>query len=93
MLTSLDIVTPTYNSMLKKLISKLMFDTMRVDIIKVGDIKLKQIVYTNRSGRINWKKIDKEVLAQRNRLLCNRKIELPLNSGYNRFDNSELKTR
>lgn len=93
MLTSLDIVTPTYNSMLKKLISKLMFDTMRVDIIKVGDIKLKRIVYTNRSGRINWKKIDKEVLAQRNRLLCNRKIELPLNSGYKRFDNSELKTR
>ncbi|MBQ8056886.1 MAG: hypothetical protein IJ275_00960 [Ruminococcus sp.] len=93
MLTSLDIITPTYKSKLKKLFSKLMFDTMRVDIVEAGDIKLKMIEYINRSGKVNWNKIDKEVLAQRNRILCNKNLWLPKNHGYKRFCDYELKKR
>lgn len=93
MLTSLDIKTPQYNSKLKNFLSKLMFDTMRVDIIRAGDLKLKQIEYINRSGKVNWKKIDKDVLAQRNRLLCKKTLELPKDLGYRRFSSCEFKQR
>ncbi|MBQ8538511.1 MAG: hypothetical protein IJ433_02550 [Ruminococcus sp.] len=93
MLTSLDIKTPEYNSRLKLWLSKLMFDSMKVELRCAGEIKLKHIEYINRSGKVNFKKIDKEVKAQRNRLLCNKNTTLPKNSGYKRFCSKEFEYR
>lgn len=93
MLTSLDIKTPEYNSRLKLWLSKLMFDSMKVELRCADDIKHKHIEYINRSGKVNFKKIDKEVKAQRNRLLCNKNTPLPKNSGYKRFCSKEFEYR
>lgn len=93
MLTSLDIKTPEYNSKLKLWLSKLMFDSMKVEVRCADEIKLRHIEYTSRSGKVNWKKIDKEVKAQRNRLLCNKSTKLPKNSGYKRFSCKEFEYR
>lgn len=93
MLTSLYIETPQYKSKLRKMLSKFMFDTMRVEIKSAGDIKVKCIEYTNRSGKVNFSKIDKEVGAQRNRLLCKATLKLPEDLGYRRFYSTEFKAR
>ncbi len=93
MLTSLYIKTPQYKSKVKLFFSRFMFDTMCVEIKMLDDIMLKTIEYTCRSGEVNFKKLDKEIGAQRNRLLCGRDIELPKNRGYRRFESSEYKER
>ena len=93
MLTSLDIKTPQYNSKIKQWLSKLMFDSMKVEVRCAEDIKIKHIEYINRSGKVNFKKIDKEVKAQRNRILCNKCTQLPKDSGYKRFSSKEFEYR
>ncbi|MBQ7133507.1 MAG: hypothetical protein IJO20_03330 [Ruminococcus sp.] len=93
MLTSLYIETPQYNSKLGRMLGRLMFDTMRVEIRSAEDINVKCIEYINRSGKVNFSKIDKEVGAQRNRLLCKADLQLPENSGYRRFYSLEFKAR
>ncbi len=93
MLTSLYIETPQYKSKFSKFFSRLMFDTMRVEIISAGDINVKCIEYINRRGKVNFAKIDKEVGAQRNRLLCKATLKLPKDLGYRRFYSSEFKAR
>lgn len=93
MLTSLYIETPQYKSKWMRFLSRFMFDTMVVDVKQADDIKVKCIEYTNRSGKVNFSKIDKEIGAQRNRLLCKKGTELPKNRGYKRFESSEYKER
>lgn len=93
MLTSLYIKEPQYNSKFKKFLRMLMIDSMSVEIKRLDDIKVKCVEYTNRSGSINWRKIDKEIGAQRNRLLCSKDIELPKKCGYRRFCSNEYKER
>ncbi len=93
MLTSLDIKTPQYKSKIMKALSKLMFDTMRIVESSASGVTVKHIEYINRSGRVNFKKIDKEVKAQRNRLLCSQKLQLPEKSGYRRFCSKEYEYR
>lgn len=93
MLTSLYIKTPQYDSKFRKFLGRFMFDTMVVQVKRVDNIRVKCIEYTNRSGKVNYSKIDKEIGAQRNRLLCSKSIELPKSGGYKRFESGEYKER
>ncbi|MBQ8860562.1 MAG: hypothetical protein IJ015_04405 [Ruminococcus sp.] len=93
MLTSLYIKTPENCSKVKKFFSKFLFDTMYVEVKRMEDIRLKTIEYISRSGSINFKKLDKEIGSQKNRLLCNRDVALPKDRGYKRFEGSEYKER
>ncbi len=93
MLTSLYIETPQYKSKLSEFFSRFMFDTMKVEIKSTADIDVKCIEYINRSGKVNFSKIDKAVGAQRNHLLCKSDLKLPKNSGYRRFSSNEFKAR
>lgn len=93
MLTSLDIKTPQYDSRLKRMLSWFLPDSMKVEVRNTEGIKLKYIQYICRSGKVNFKKIDKEVGAQRNRLLCQKSLEFPKNSGYKRFYNKGFEYR
>ena len=93
MLTSLDIKTPQYNSIIKQCLSKLMFDSMKVEVKTDGELEVRHIEYINRNGHINWKKLDKEIKAQRNRILCNANVELPKNLGFKRFSSKEFEYR
>lgn len=94
MLTALNIDNLRDNrSVIKRFLSALRGDTMRVTIRQAGDIKLKCIEYTQRRKTVNLNRIDKEVGVQRNHLLCNKETVLDSEQGYKRFENSEFKHR
>lgn len=93
MLTSLNILQPQFKSELKRKFSRLRKDKIEVYYRQAGNLKTKCIEYTQYGSKVNWQKLDKLIGAQRNRLLCNKNIELPANLGYKYFDDSEYKTR
>lgn len=93
MLTSLHIETPQYSSKFTEFLSKLRGDTLKVDVVNADFVEIKRVSYICRTGRINYKKLDKVVGTQRNRLICSEKVKLDANFGYKRFENSEYRRR
>lgn len=93
MLTSLYISKPQYNSKITALFSRLIPDSVHVELREADGVKLKCVVYTNRGCKVNFDKIDKIVGAQRNRLLCSGDTPLPKEKGYRRFLSSQFRQR
>ncbi len=93
MLTSLYINSKEYKSRLKKLCGKLKGDKIKVEIRQAMDIELKCVEYINRSGKVNFKKLDKVIGAQRNHLLCPPDTQLPKTLGFRRFESYEFTRR
>lgn len=93
MLTSLHIETPQYSSKFTEALSKLRGDTIKTDVVNADFVEIKRVVYICRTGRINYKKLDKVVGAQRNRLICNEKVKLNKDYGYKRFEPIEYRRR
>ena len=93
MLTSLYINNKKYKGKLKKLCGRLKGDKIKVEIRQAMDIELKCVEYINRSGKVNYKKLDKVIGAQRNRVLCPSDTELPKKLGYKRFESGDFTRR
>ncbi len=93
MLTTLTVSKPRYKNIVSKIIGKIMPNKIRVEVRQAGDIKIKCIEYTDRKGRVNWKKLDRIVGTQQNRLLCDASLNLPKELGYIRFEDGEYKSR
>lgn len=93
MLTSLYINSKEYKGKFKKLCGKLRGDRIKVEIRQAGDIELKCVEYINRSGKVNFKKLDKVIGPQRNRVLCPPDTKLPRTLGYRRFESYDFTRR
>lgn len=93
MLTSLYINNKEYKGKRNKLCAILKGDKIKVEIRQAGDIEFKYVEYINRSGKINFKKLDKVVGAQRNRLICPPDIKLPKSLGFRRFESYDFTRR
>lgn len=93
MLTILSVETPQPSTKLDKILYKLRKDKIETYYRSLGLVKLKCVDYTLYSKQINYKKLDKVIGAQRNRLICNKEVVLPKHLGYKRFENSEYKER
>lgn len=93
MLTSLYIYSKPHRTKLGEFLSKLRCDRIDTYYRQKGPIKVRCVEYIQYSKNINWKKIDKIVLAQRNHLLCSKDVILNESMGYKRFDDSEYKER
>lgn len=66
---------------------------VRVEHRYCDDAALKSVTYEHYRGRISWTTIDRFVKAQRNRVLCSDSLELPVESGYKRFESFALSRR
>ncbi len=93
MLTALHIEKYQHNNALFRFLNRLCPNSLKTEIKEVNKSKIKIIEYRCRNNKVNWQKIDKEVSAQRNRLLCSSELELPKKCGYKRFDETEYKQR
>ncbi len=93
MLTILDIQEQKFTIPALRVFSRFMINTMSEEILQCGDIKVRFVRYINRNAKVNFRKIDKAVGAQRNRLLCNEKLKLPSALSFKRFESDEYKVR
>lgn len=93
MLTSLYINNKEYNGGLQKLFGRLRGDKIKVEVRQAGNIELKCVEYINRSDKVNFKKLDKLIGAQRNRLLCSPDTKLPKSQGFRRFKSYDYTRR
>lgn len=93
MLTSLYIEKPEYRSGFAEFCGRLLPDRISVEVRQADFVKIKCISYRLRSGRVNYKKLDKIIGAQRNRLLCDKALGLPKELGYRRYENNEFLCR
>ena len=93
MLTSLYVETIKKESLLDRFICKLRRDKIRTYIKQASGISIRCVEYVSYSGKVNFIRLDRIIGAQRNRLLCDKSIELPKDMGYKRFDDSAYKER
>ncbi|MBQ4128289.1 MAG: hypothetical protein IJD68_00795 [Ruminococcus sp.] len=93
MLTALHIENRKYNNALSRILGYIVGNSLKTEIKSINKHQIKFIKYTCKNNKINWQKIDKVVLAQRNRLLCSETLELPKKYGYKRFEDDEYKHR
>lgn len=93
MLTSLSVNFPKKGKGWKKFLNYIRKDSVSAEIKKARGVSIKRITYTSYSGRIMLDKIDSIVGAQRNRLLCSKKLSFPDNSGYRRFYSTDFSAR
>lgn len=93
MLTILDIKERQYKSKILRVFSCFMANSLSDEILQSGDIRVRYLKYINRNSKVNYKKIDKLVGAQRNHLLCNEKLKLPSTLSFKRFKSDEYKVR
>ncbi len=66
---------------------------LRVEHLFCDEAALKSVTYEHYRGRVGWSSIDRFVKAQRNRVLCPADTDLPSQSGYKRFESTELSRR
>ena len=85
MITALSVTVPDKRKGLKRLIDFLRKDKVDVQVNRARGVYLKHVTYTSYSGKINIKKIDRIIGAQRNHLLCSENLKLPKEHGYKRF--------
>ncbi len=93
MLTALTIKNITEEKRYKKLLNKIKGNKIQTEIIEVESVSMKFVTYLNRTGQINWRRLDSVIGNQRNHLLCNKDVLLPKTLGFKRFDNREYKIR
>lgn len=93
MLTSLYVEKPQSRSKVVNSLRKMRRDKISTQIKQSGGISVKCVEYVSYSGRVNYKRLDRIIGAQRNRLLCDKEILLPKNMGYKRFDDRGYKER
>lgn len=93
MLTSLHIEKPQYNSRFVQFLSKLRGNSLRFDVVNADSVDVKRVEYICRTGKINYKKLDRVIGAQRNRLICNETVSLDSKHGYKRFVPIEYRRR
>lgn len=93
MLTSLYIRTPQYRFKIISLLSAFYHNSLKIEIKQLGKIQIKTIEYVCRNHKVNWKKLDKVIGAQRNRLLCSTDVPLPQEMGFKRFVDNNFKYR
>lgn len=66
---------------------------IRVEHRYCDSAAVKSVTYEQYRGKVNWSVIDRFVKAQRNRVLCEKELELPPQSGYRRYVSHELSRR
>lgn len=91
MLTALTIKNAIPKNYLGKIFNTIRGNSINIEIKSARGVVLRDIVYINRNGKINWYALDSEIGAQRNQLLCSDNIIFPKNSGFKRFENIEFK--
>lgn len=91
MLTALTVKNVIPKNCLEKIFNRLRGNSIKIEIKSARGVVLRDIVYINRNGKINWYALDSEIGAQRNQLLCTDNILFPKNSGFKRFENIEFK--
>ncbi len=93
MLTALTVKSQTNEKLIPKILNTIRGNRLILEYKSARGVVLKHITYKNRTGKINWNKIDKAVGAQRNHLLCDSDIQLPEDRGFKSFDNKDYKSR
>lgn len=93
MLTALYINKVNHKSRMLGTMSSLLPDRIKVEIKEADDISIRCVEYISHKDKINFKKIDRIVGAQRNHLLCDKNIALPKELGYRRFEGTEYSKR
>jgi hypothetical protein len=93
MLTALTVENATSEKWYKKLVNKARGNSIKTEIKSARGVALRHIIYINRTGKIDWFKLDSVISSQRNHLLCSEDIILPVELGFKRFDNREFKVR
>ena len=91
MLTALTIKNAVPKNCFGKVFNTIRGNSINVEIKSARGVVLRDIVYINRNGKVNWYELDREIGAQRNRLLCSENILFPKNLGFKRFENIEFK--
>ncbi len=93
MLTALHVEKKEHKNAISKLFSILLSDKIIEQVREVDSIKLKCVTYIKRHKKLNVRKLDKVIKAQRNRILCSEDEVLEELSvyGYKAFKSSALK--
>lgn len=93
MLTALTIENLQGDKWYKRLYNVLRGNSLRVEINSARGVALRHIIYINRTGRVDWLRLNSVVGSQRNHLLCGEDIALPGDLGFRRFDNRDFKIK
>lgn len=93
MLTALTIENTVKDKWYKELLNKIRGNSVKTEIKSARGVALRHITYVNRTGKIDWFRLDSVICSQRNHLLCSEDVILPAELGFRRFDNREFKIR
>lgn len=93
MLTALTVTDKTEKSFFKKIVNFFKGNKIKVEINSARGVTLRHVEYINRTGKINWQKLDSVIGAQRNHLLCSADISFPKSMGFRRFYSEEFSQR
>ena len=93
MLTALTIKEEKATKWYKKIINKIKGNTVEMTLKSARGVSLRHITYTNRTGKLDWGRLNMVIGNHRNHLLCSKNIILPSEIGFRRFDNVEFKNR
>lgn len=93
MLTALTVNDKTSKKWYGKIVNKIRGNKVEVEVKNARGVVLRHIVYSNRTGKIEWGKLGSIIGNQRNHLLCSGSIVFPKKSGFKRFESTEFKTR
>ena len=93
MLTALTIESLPKENWYKNIFNKIRRKSVKTQVKSARGVALRHITYINRTGKIDWFKLDSIIGSQRNHLLCSEDIILPAELGFKRFDNKEFKIR
>ncbi|MGN0489574.1 MAG: hypothetical protein ACI4HO_09960 [Ruminococcus sp.] len=93
MLTALTIESLPKENWYKNIFNKIRGNSVKTQVKSARGVALRHITYINRTGKIDWFKLDSIIGSQRNHLLCSEDIILPTELGFKRFDNKEFKIR
>ena len=76
-----------------KLFNLFRHNRLRVEHLYCDSAAVKSISYERYRGKVSWQSIDRFVKSQRKKLLCPEGADLPEESGFRRFESSDLNRR
>lgn len=68
-------------------------DKTNLEVVEYNNVQLVHIIYYKYGNRINWNKIGELAGNERNNILCNANISIPVDCGIKRYQTNSLKER
>lgn len=93
MITALSVKVPEKTTGINKIVNKIRRDKVESTIKRARGVSVRHVTYTSYSGKIKLEKADKIIGEQRSQLLCDKNLNFPKESGYERFDSIDFSSR